>query len=843
MEQKIFHTASLEANVRQITDLFRNDFTVKQRRIRNDSCGREFAVFFVDAMVNSILINDHILEPLMTSRELDRPGDPLQIARDFVIPVNEQKDLPDLSELYSELLSGSAILLADGSSSALAFGVKNLPARSIQEPESEKVLKGPREGFTENIMVNLALIRKKVRTAELRYRFAQLGTRTGTRYALCYLDGIADPSLVSKLENKLKTIEIDGILDANYIQELIRDTKFSPFRTSGSTERPDVAAAKLLEGRILLVIDGTPAVITLPFFFLEYFQVNDDYYSHYLFGSFGRILRILGFLFTISFPAFYLAMVTYHQNLLPTRLVLNLAAARQDLPFSTFWEMLGLILAFELIREGGAHIPSGFGQTLSIVGGLVLGQASVDAKLVSIPVVIIVAFSGISGLITPQLKPAVVFFRFAFLFAAAAFGLPGLFLVYCLMVWHLSTLRTFDFPYLSSLSRHRSQFLQDTFLRSPWDRMRFRPNGIAPNNGVRQTQSVLRKSSFFLLCLFLLPVLCGCGSLEEINDRSILSAAAFDLSETENPQERFRISAEVIKDHTGADSGSPKTSVTEGTGASPFLAAEDLNFAVQKPISWAHCRLIALGEPLLREEGLDGILSLFLEQEEFFLSADLVVLQPSENQVFWQPDRKVNGTTLAEILTVSAKTTGTPICSAAQACHLLRSGDSDLLLPAAVLENDEYRITGSALLAEGRLRGFLNLQETFFLQLLRSEATEGTVILPDGRSFRIFNASVQTKQVYPELPQHRQYHLQIEGAFTNAERLTVLLGPSSGDTDPDALVVSAFLRRQCLSVFDRCRDEFGTFPLASGTGGFPVKTMDLTCDVVIVDPPSKGGLL
>ena len=836
MEQKIFQTASLEANINEIEQRFRGDVTVKLRRMENRASGIRFAVFFVDGLVNSLLVNDHILQPLLETSLLQAKEDPLTAAKKLAVPINELKEIPNVDELYSELLSGSTILLAEGSFGALALGVKNLPSRSIQEPEGEKVLKGPREGFTENIIVNLAMIRKKIRTPDLRFEFQQIGTRTGTRCALCYLEGIADSGLLEKLRKKLKSIAIDGILDANYIQELIRDAGFSPFRTSGSTERPDVVAAKLLEGRIALVIDGTPAVITLPFFFLEYFQINDDYYSHYLFGSFGRLLRILGFLFTISFPAFYLALVTHHQNLLPTRLVLNLASARQDLPFSTFWEMLCLILAFELIREGGAHIPSGFGQTLSIVGGLVLGQASVDAKLVSIPVVIIVAFSGIAGLITPQLKAAVIFFRFLFLIGAAWFGLPGFFLCFCLFIWHLSTLKTLDFPYLSSLCSHPGQFLQDTVFRAPWNRMIYRPGGISPTDPVRQKKGTTGRKTHFLLLLFLLfPLLCGCSTLPEINQRSILSAAAFSENDSTPEKGRLHISAEVIKDHRGADSGTPSASVTEGYGNTPFLAAENLNASMQYPLSWAHLRLLALHPSYAAKNDLSSVLSLFLEQEELFLSSDLIVLTPDERDLYWSPQENISGTTLADILTASAETAGTPLCSVAEALHCLASGDCDLLLPAAVLEGKEYRVTGSAVFSGERLRGFLSSPETFCLQLLREEAKEGTVSLPGGNTFRIFAVSI--RKTPQETASSARFDITVEGSFTKDSPL------ASSNPETAALQTAAWLRRDFLSAFETCKEKYASFPIPSSVPGQPLKELQVYCTVQLTLPPSKGGLL
>lgn len=353
--------------------------------------------------------------------------------------------------------------------------------RSISEPPSENVLQGPREGFTEALLINLSLVRRKLCNPDLKFNFKTLGKQTQTKIAVCYIEGIVKPQILAEVERRLEKIQIDGILDTNYVEELIKDSPYSPFKTTGSTERPDVVAAKLLEGRVAVLVDGSPVVLTAPFFFIEYFQFNDDYYNSFFYGSFGRLLRIAGFFITLSLPAVYLSLVTFHQELLPTRFLLNISESRLGLPFPTLLEMIILILAFELIREGGSKVPASFGQTLSIVGGLVLGQASVEAKLVSIPAVIIVAFTGITGLMIPHLKSPVILLRLLWLVLASFLGIFGyLFGVIGLLI-HLSSLQTFGIPYTSSLARTKSQQFKDTIIRAPWRKMILRPAYIAQN--------------------------------------------------------------------------------------------------------------------------------------------------------------------------------------------------------------------------------------------------------------------------------------------------------------------------------------------------------------------------
>lgn len=480
---------SLQKNMEMLTAIFGQDTTIKVRPFQNQINPEvKCCLFFVDGMVNNVLVNEHIIEPVMLNKRLCRSPRILTDLKEQVLFTNDILVLQNVDQLLSELLSGNSILLADGSASALSLATRGWTMRSIGEPPSEKVLQGPREGFTEALLINLSLIRRKLCNPDLKFQFKTLGKQTQTKIAVCYIDGIVNPGVLSDLLSRLDRINIDGILDTNYVEELIKDAPYSPFKTTGSTERPDVVAAKLLEGRVAVIVDGSPVALTAPFFFIEYFQFNDDYYNSFFYGSFGRLLRICGFFVTLSLPAVYLSLVTFHQELLPTRFLLNLSESRLGLPFPTVLEMIILILAFELIREGGSKVPASFGQTLSIVGGLVLGQASVEAKLVSIPTVIIVAFTGITGLMIPHLKSPVILLRLLWLVMSSVLGIFGYLLGVVGLLIHLSSMQTFGIPYTSSLTRNSSQKFKDTLIRAPWAKMLLRPAFIAENPRRQQPQ-------------------------------------------------------------------------------------------------------------------------------------------------------------------------------------------------------------------------------------------------------------------------------------------------------------------------------------------------------------------
>jgi spore germination protein KA len=272
--------------------------------------------------------------------------------------------------------------------------------------------------------VNLSMLRRKLRTTDLKMEYKTFGTRSKTKACICYLGSLVNKDVLAELNKRLESFSIDGTLDVNYISEMIRDAPISPFKTIGSTERPDVVAAKLLEGRVALFLDGTPVVLTMPIFFIESFQSDDDYYLNYYFASIGRILRIMAFFIATSIPAIYIALVDFHQEMLPTPLLISISAARQGVPFPTVVEAICMLAVFELLRESGSRMPTMMGQALSIVGSLVIGQAAVEAKIVSAPIIIIAAASGIAGLMIPRLKGAIILLRlFALRFRTRALWL------------------------------------------------------------------------------------------------------------------------------------------------------------------------------------------------------------------------------------------------------------------------------------------------------------------------------------------------------------------------------------------------------------------------------------
>lgn len=463
-------TADLDENIAMMKRIFEGDNTFIVREVQGQGGPRlRCALFFFDGMVESSAINLSLVRPITAW-----DGGPVSIDQlvHSVIQIDDCPLDPGMDKVFSAFLYGDTVVLVDGDPRPAVVNTKGFAKRSPEEPDNEKVLRGPREGFTEAFMGNLALIRRRLRTPDLKFTFLQVGTVAQTNVVLCYLDGIADQSVLNELRRRVEEVSLDAILDANYLAECIRDDRFSPFPTVGMTERPDIVAAKLLEGRVALVVDGTPVVLTLPQILQETFQTNDDYYVSYLYMNLSRLLRIFGFFLTVTLPGIYLAMVVYHPEMIPTQLLYSIAASRAGIPFSTLTEAIGTILIFEILKEAGTRTPNTIGQALSIVGGLVLGQSAVEARLVSAPMVIIVAFSGVTAMIVPKLRTPALLLRFFLLGTAAVFGIYGIILGWALIIAHLCRLQSMGVAYLTNLLASEKHGGRDVLLRFPWFAMK-----------------------------------------------------------------------------------------------------------------------------------------------------------------------------------------------------------------------------------------------------------------------------------------------------------------------------------------------------------------------------------
>ncbi|WP_409344899.1 spore germination protein [Paenibacillus sp. MBLB4367] len=404
------------------------------------------------------------------------------------LPITSVSYRTDINAILDALLSGNTVFLLDGSLEAAAIGTRGGERRSVSEPTAQSVVRGPQEGFTEDIQTNVAMVRRKIKDSKLWMETRTIGRVTKTAVTIMHIEGIAKADLLNELRARLDRIDIDGILESNYIEELIQDSTFSVFPTVNNTERPDVAAAALLEGRVAIFVDGTPFVLLVPALFTQFLQAPEDYYHRSDFGLL-RLLRYVALLISLLAPSLYIALTTYHQEMLPTTLLISLAAQREGIPFPAFIEALIMEVTFELLREAGIRMPKAIGPAISIVGALVLGQASVEAGLVSPAMVIVVSITAIAGFIFPsfELGISIRMLRFAFMVIAASFGFFGIIVGMILLVLHMCHLESFGTPFLAPIAPMRLSDQKDTIVRLPWRYMYTRPKIVQENNETRQS--------------------------------------------------------------------------------------------------------------------------------------------------------------------------------------------------------------------------------------------------------------------------------------------------------------------------------------------------------------------
>jgi spore germination protein KA len=477
---------SLDQNIETVKALLHDVDIARYKTIGGNSknAPRYFLVF-LDGVVNAEIINDNIVTPLMSIKP-DTDGALIDVLLTGVVQVGEARKIYNFKQVIESVTYGDTVLFADSCRYAAVFSTKQFATRAITEPDSEKVLAGPREGFTESLIQNLSQIIRRGRTCELKSKMLSLGKRAQTTVCVCYFDSLVDKRILEDLFQRLNKIDIDGVLDANYITELIRDHPYTPFRTTGYTERPDVVIAKLLEGRIAIFVDGSPIVLTVPYLFIENFQNNEDYYFNFYYASFARLLRIMAFLLTIAVPGLYIAIVAFHQEMLPLPLLFRIALERQSVPFPAALEAVIMLLVFDILRETGVRMPSNIGQALSIVGALVIGQAAVEASLVAAPMIIVVASTGITSLLVPKLNAPIILCRLLLLVMSSTFGFFGLTIGLSILLIHINNLTSFGVEQLSLEGRFQFQNSKDAIIRAPWRMMRKRPEELTQNQ-VRQS--------------------------------------------------------------------------------------------------------------------------------------------------------------------------------------------------------------------------------------------------------------------------------------------------------------------------------------------------------------------
>lgn len=445
---------------------------LKIRRIRCGPRGAwRAAVLYLDGLIDKHTVFEDVIKPLMLFTP-DLPDAPppeaLPLMRETVFPAGDVDGKSDLSGVISEILGGKAALFIDGAAHALLFGVQGWEHRKPEEPLNEAVVRGPRVGFVETLLVNISLLRREIPSHRLWVELHELGAVGKAKVAVVSICGITKPELLEEVRRRLREVRGSQIR-ARQIEEQITDRRWSLFPTSDHTERPDRVAAALLEGRVGILIDGTPFALIAPTVFWQALQSPEDYYSNFYFASFTRVMRMIGLLGVLLLTPMYVALATYHQEMLPTTLALSLISSRATVPFPTVVEALLLEFILEGLREAGLRLPRVAGQAVSIVGGLVIGEASVRAGLVSPLMVILTASSAIASFTIPNymMTLPVRLLRFVFIILAGTIGIFGVISGLMVLLFHLASLRSFGVPFLAPFAPGRTDEMGDIFVRPP----------------------------------------------------------------------------------------------------------------------------------------------------------------------------------------------------------------------------------------------------------------------------------------------------------------------------------------------------------------------------------------
>lgn len=480
--------ASLEQNLSFIKNVTANssDLIIKTGMV----CGNRIAVITCEGMTSTDTLAQLIYNKLnhLGNEEKMPPDNLLAHFFEVYMIAAEQLDITDFDDLILKYQSGFGIILIDGCARAIGIGIQGYKSRGIDEPSSELNVRGSREGFCEVIRTNMALIRRRIKSPTLVFDLQSIGSRSRTDICLCYISDKVSPKLLENVRERLKSVDLNTILESGYIQPYFEGKGGWFFSECGTCERPDTFAAKLYEGRVGILVDGTPFALVVPHLFIESFQTLDDYTQKPFYALFIRAVRLFAYFLTIFLPGAYVAVASYNPEMLPSALILNLAAAEQTAPFSLMFECLFIHFMYEILREAGIRLPRPIGHAIGVVGGIVIGDITVNAGLVGAPMVLIVALSGLCSFVVPTQYEKTVVLRFIYIIAGGVFGLYGLMVLAGAVIIKMCSLSTYGIPYMAPISPFSPKATRDMFVRAGWKKLAKSNivlqdlNGASPND-------------------------------------------------------------------------------------------------------------------------------------------------------------------------------------------------------------------------------------------------------------------------------------------------------------------------------------------------------------------------
>ncbi|PKM72171.1 MAG: spore germination protein [Firmicutes bacterium HGW-Firmicutes-16] len=482
--EEIVKIESIKQKFLDSTDIIFNEVIIDENRKLN--------VVFVDGMVNSEIIDNFVLKPLIQEtilKEAKTEKDIIDLIMLGTVYHCQRKLRDKLTDCYHDLLIGSLVLIFENSEKAVTFETKGFERRAVSEPTNENVLKGSKESFVEVLRINTALIRRRIPSSDLIISQLQMGRRTDTAVSVIYLEGIANKSIVEETKKRLNSVDIDGISSLGIIEACLRGRKYSLFPQALYTERTDKFCGNVLEGRIGIIADGFPLAIIVPVDINSFLQAPEDYAQNYFYSSMYRMMRYISALVSLVLPAFYVSITTFHPEMIPTKLAMAIIASKEGVPFPSYIEVLLMLGAFEVLLEAGMRLPKSVGQAVSIVGALVVGQAAISAKILSPGVVIIIAAAGITGFVIPSqdFSNTIRVCRLILVVCSITSGLYGVSIGSIVILYHLCDLEVLGVPYLSPfVSNEGKGMLNDTIIRKLWLKQKERPSNIYPEDSIRQ---------------------------------------------------------------------------------------------------------------------------------------------------------------------------------------------------------------------------------------------------------------------------------------------------------------------------------------------------------------------
>lgn len=488
--EKAYVSKKVKENKKYLQQILNNAEDIVYRDFYIGVSKQPMMMVFVEGMVEKNLLGEQVLKAMMVdlNQDLYREIFTLAEIKNRLISVAEIREAETFDSLVLALLSGDTLVFLEGFSHGLIIGGKGWTNRSIAEPTTEKSVKGPKDCFIESIRSNIVMIRRRIRDPNLAVEMLKVGRRTKTDVAVVYIKGVLDPEIAEEIKRRIEAIDIDGFTDSSALEELISDKQWTIFPLSRQTERPDKVVAALLEGRAGILIDGTPFVLIVPITFSALLAAAEDYYQNPIVASTIRLTRYFSFYASAVLPGLYLSLVSFHPGMLPPRLALAIVSTRVALPFPGFVEIILMETVLEILQEAGIRLPTVVGQTVGIVGGIVIGQAAVQAGLVSPIVVIIVTLTAITSFTIPSydLNLCSRILRMPFVLAAVFFGFYGIVILTLFILFHMADLTSFGVGYLEDFSPDHIGDLKDSLIRVPTSMMKKRPGFLKPQDKTRE---------------------------------------------------------------------------------------------------------------------------------------------------------------------------------------------------------------------------------------------------------------------------------------------------------------------------------------------------------------------